>query len=200
MKILAVNGSPRKKGNTASLIERALEGASRLGAETKIIHLGDISISGCTGCEGCRDSFNCVIQDDMQDIYPQMLEADGLICASPTYFYNITSLMKAFIERCYCLENFDPQDRSRWVSAIEASGGKYASVISVCEQHSEEDMGFTAPAMTMSLQSLGYRVVDDLKAVGYFGPGVVRDNDSLMREAEDMGARLAGTILLRKRT
>jgi len=87
----------------------------------------------------------------MQKLYPLIQEADAIILGSPTYFYNITSDMKAFIERLYCYEIFHKDDRAVWLPLNEISGIKYASVIAVCEQENEMDMGFTADAMKMPL-------------------------------------------------
>jgi multimeric flavodoxin WrbA len=199
MKIIAINGSPRKKGNTARLLEEALRGALNTGTDTEMLHLADYSFGGCLGCEGCQDTFTCTIPDDMRKIYPKITEADGLILGSPTYFYNITALTKAFLERCYCLESFDQRDRSRWASILEAEGVRYASVIAVCEQHSAEDMGLTVPAMTKPLGSLGYRIVDEVRAVGFFDAGRVANDPSVLEEARSAGERLAGTVILKSK-
>lgn len=162
MKVLGVVGSKRKSGNTSVLVQRALDAAHKNGMETEIIFLGDYSIGGCTGCEGCQKTYKCIIDDDMQKIYPLLLEAEGIILGSPTYFYNVTSDMKAFIDRCYCLEAFAEDDRSVWLAINEALGGKYAAVVAIGEQHSEADLGYTAEVMEKSLQALGYRVVESV--------------------------------------
>ena len=151
MKILGIVGSKRKNGNTSALVMSALESAQGYGVETELIFLGDYSIKGCTGCEGCRDTYKCVINDDMQKIYPLLMESDAIILGSPTYFYNVTADVKAFIDRCYCFEVMSKEDRSVWMGINEVLGGRYASVIAVCEQHSPEDMGYTGEAMAKPL-------------------------------------------------
>ncbi len=198
MRILAVVGSRRKKGNTASLVRAALEGARREGAETELVFLGDYTLRGCRGCEGCKDTYRCTVRDDMQKLYPLLLEANGLILGSPTYFYNVSADMKAFLDRLYSLEVFAENDRSCWVGLPEAMGGKYAAAIAVCEQHEEKYMGFTIEAMTKSLTDLGYRVVDTVKAVGFWGAGEVLGDQKTMRRAERAGERLVRTFKLRK--
>lgn len=199
MKILGIVGSKRKKGNTYHLVERALKGAESKGAQTELIYLGDYSINGCIGCEGCKESFTCVINDDMQKLYPLLLEADGLILGSPTYFYDVSADVKAFIDRCYCFDVFADDDRSCWVSVNEALGGKYAAVVAVCEQHEEKYMGFTADVMTKSLMALGYRVVDTVKAIGFWGPGEVLNDNKLMTRTEKAGERIVSALILRDR-
>ena len=198
MKVLGIVGSNRKKGNTSTLVQEALKSITREGIETELIFLSDYKISGCCGCEGCKDTFKCVIKDDMQKLYPLLLEADGIILGSPTYFYNITSGMKAFIERCYNFEIFAEDDRSVWLSVNEALGGKYAAVISICEQHDVKDMGFTDMAMVKPLEALGYRVVDTVRVLELYEKKDALNNNSSLERAQLAGERLAKTIKLRK--
>ena len=199
MKILGIVGSKRKDGNTSNLVQEALRAAGQKGAETELIFLSDYTIQGCTGCEGCKDTLSCVIDDDMQKIYPLLLEVDGLILGSPTYFYNVTADVKSFIERCYCFEVFAEDDRSCWLSINEALGGKYAVVIAVSEQQNENDMGFTPEVMSKSLESLGYRVIDTVKILRLFEPGsALRDNQAL-EQSRTAGDRLLKTLQLRKK-
>ncbi len=199
MKIMCVVGSRRKKGNTSILTQEVLKPFEAQGVENELIFLGDYDIAGCSGCEGCRDSYKCLINDDMQKLYPALIKADALILGSPTYFYNISADMKAFIDRCYCLEVFDESDRSVWMGISEALGGKYAAVIAVCEQDNEEDMGFTVEAMVKPLEALGYRIVSVVKALHAFAEGDVSKNDRAMKEAEQAGEKLLKTLRLREK-
>lgn len=199
MKILGVVGSRRKKGNTAALVREMLKPFQVQDVETKLIFLGDYNIEGCNGCEGCKNTFKCVIDDDMQEIYPLILESDAIVLGSPAYFYNVSSDMKAFIDRCYCFEVFDDSDRSIWMGVNEALGGKYAAVAAVCEQQKEEDMGCTAEVMEKSLQALGYRVVSIVKALNLFAAGEALKDDKAMKEAGEAGQKLLKTLQLRKR-
>lgn len=199
MKILGVVGSRRKKGNTAALVREMLKPFQVQDVETKLIFLGDYNIEGCNGCEGCKNTFKCVIDDDMQEIYPLILESDAIVLGSPAYFYNVSSDMKAFIDRCYCFEVFDDSDRSIWMGVNEALGGKYAAVAAVCEQQKEEDMGCTAEVMEKSLQALGYRVVSIVKALNLFAAGEALKDDKAMKEAGEAGQKLLKTMQLRKR-
>lgn len=200
MKILGIVGSQRKKGNTATLVKRALEGAKNEGAQTELLFLGDHVIKDCSGCEACQDTHRCVVDDDMQKIYPILMEADAIILGSPTYFYNVTAQVKAFIDRCYCFNVFTADDRSCWISINEALGGKYAVTVAVCEQHDERDMGFTSEAMSKPLEALGYRVVDNVKAIGLFEKGAACQDDEKMAQARRAGVKLAKVIKLRKET
>lgn len=200
MKVLGISGSRRKNGNTAYLVQQALDAVKCKEIETELIFLGDYNIRGCTGCEGCKDSYKCVIMDDMQKLYPSILEADAIITGSPTYFYNITSDMKAFIERLYCFQLFAEDDRSVWSSINEVLGGKYAVVISICEQNDEKDMGFTTEAMCKPLEGLGYRVIANVKTLKLFKKGDVLKNQDSLDQAIRAGKKLKKTLTLRKET
>jgi multimeric flavodoxin WrbA len=168
---LGLVGSYRKGGNTDVLVRKVLEGAGNQGFETTCLYLPDYQIRDCNGCEGCRKSARCVVQDDMQKLYPLLEEADGLVIGSPTYFYNVTGIMKNFLDRLYCFDFFDETDRSVWIGLFELAAAKYAVTVAVCEQESEADMGYTSPAMSRSLEAVGYRVVENVKALRLFEKG-----------------------------
>jgi len=106
MKILAIQGSPRKNGNTATLLMHYLKGIEKnhRDAEIKLINVAEKNIKSCKGCQGCRDSHRkCVINDDMQDLFPIILEADLLILATSIYWWSITAQAKQFLDRLYAL-------------------------------------------------------------------------------------------------
>ncbi len=198
MKILGIAGSKRKTGNTATLVNEALNEAKKEGIDTEIIYLGDYHIKGCLGCEKCKDSYTCIIEDDMQKIYPKIMEADGIILGSPTYFYNITSDVKAFIERLYCYEILDESNRAVWMSLNEALGGKYAVTIAICEQQNEKDMGSTSKVMDLSLTSLGYRIVDSVKILNLFDISAAKHSDDAKKRSRRAGSTLVKTLLLKE--
>lgn len=102
MKVLAINGSARKDGNTAIMIRRALEELEREGIETELIQLSGKTIHGCKACKKCFKNKNkrCVFdKDDFNDCLEKMIEADGIILGSPTYFTDVTAEMKGLIDR-----------------------------------------------------------------------------------------------------
>lgn len=196
--ILGIVGSNRKNGNTSILVQKALEVAEKEGAQTELLFLSDYNYSDCTGCEGCAKDFQCVTDDDMQQLYPKIHKADGIVLGSPTYFYNLTALMKAFIDRLYCYEIFDKEDRRVWIPLNEALGMKYALVIAICEQQTAEDLGFTDQAMSKPLEALGYRVTDALKILHAFKKGDVFSQPETVQTVKEAGKRLVKTIQLRE--
>lgn len=200
MKVLGIVGSRRKKGNTAYLMQQTLNEIKGEEVETELIFLADYNIRGCIGCEGCKDTYKCVIKDDMQKIYPLIINSDALILGSPTYFYNITAEMKAFIERLYCFQIFAEDDRSVWSSINEVLGSKYAAVISICEQNDKKDMGFTAEAMCKPLEGLGYRVIETVEILKLFNKGDALENHEALDQVKMAGKKLVKTIRLRGKT
>lgn len=101
-KVLAINGSPRKDGNTSILIRLILKELENEGIETEIIQLGGKKIHGCTSCMKCFENRDrkCVIDDDLVNTcIEKMSKADGIIFGSPVYFLDMTSEMKALIDR-----------------------------------------------------------------------------------------------------
>jgi len=102
MKVIAINGSARKNGNTAILINYTLEEINQKGIETDFIQLAGKQIHGCIACRKCfaNKDQRCAVQDDiLNGCLEKMLEADGIVLGSPTYFSDITTEMKALIDR-----------------------------------------------------------------------------------------------------
>ena len=103
MKIVGILGSPREGGNTEIFLDVALEEAQKNGVIIDKISLRDKSIAPCDGCLGCTQTGKCVIEDDGQEVYNKMLEAEGIIWATPVYFWSMTSHTKTLMDRTYAL-------------------------------------------------------------------------------------------------
>ena len=104
MKVIAFNGSPRKKWNTATLLEKALEGTASQGAETELIHLYDLNFKGCRSCFACKTKGGisygrCAAKDDLAPILEKVEEADSIILGSPIYYGTVSGEMRSFMER-----------------------------------------------------------------------------------------------------
>ena len=196
MKVLALSGSRRKNGNTSALLREALTPFSDAGWDTELIYLGDYEIQACRGCEGCAKSSRCVINDGMTGLYPLLEESDALIAGSPTYFYNVSSDMKRFIDRCYCLTSYHRKDRSAWISALERGKPRFAGLISICEQPEREGLGLTSAAMKAAFGSLGYRIVFSQEVIHAFDPGEVSSRREVLEKAARLSLRLLRTCQL----
>ncbi len=100
MKVIGINGSARKNGNTSILIQTVFEELEKQDIETELIQLFDKEIKSCNGCFACKENRKCIIKNDaFNECFHKMIEADGIILGSPVYSADISSKMKAFIER-----------------------------------------------------------------------------------------------------
>ncbi|RQD83327.1 MAG: flavodoxin family protein, partial [Methanocalculus sp. MSAO_Arc2] len=185
--ILGVVGSPRKGGNSDILLEHILKGAGETGAATEAIYLRDYQFSSCTGCEACRKDGVCTgLYDGMTLLYPKIFASQALVLVSPTHTYNITAMMKAFIDRCYCYYDFADTRPRAWSSRLAGQGRK-AVIASVCEQENKEDMGVAMEALRLPLQAMGYEIVAEITVFSLFDRGAVRNCPDVLEEAELAG-------------
>ena len=115
--ILAFNGSPRLNGNTASMLQAALDGAASTGAETKLIQLYPLKFKGCVSCFSCkikggRHGF-CAMKDELSPVLEQMASAEALIFGSPIYYYNVTPELLGLLHR-FMFSNMLYNKKNRW--------------------------------------------------------------------------------------
>jgi len=133
MKVLAINGSARKDGNTAILINRVFEELGKQGIETEMVQLSGKKIRGCTACYGCfeKKDRRCAVKDDMlNELIEKMEEADGIILASPTYFTDVSAELKAVIDRAGLVSRANDDMFKRKIGAavvaVRRAGSIYA--------------------------------------------------------------------------
>ena len=127
MKVIAINGSPRKNGNTSQALKIMADELEEQGIEVEIIQIGHLNIHGCLGCGYCRTSADnqCVFKDDIvNDVAKKMREADGFILASPTYYAGIAGTMKAFLDRVfYTSSKYFKYKVATSISVVRRAGG-----------------------------------------------------------------------------
>ena len=180
--VLAIQGSPRKGGNTQLLVEKILEGARDSGATTEMLQLADMAIAECDGCHVCWQGDDCPKDDDMNAVFPKLARSDVVVLGTPVYWYGPTALMKAFVDRfCYfnCPEN-RPKIR-----------GKRAVLVVPFEETSAET---AAPLVAMFEKSLAYLEMNLAAAIivpGVGEKGAILEHPGRLQEAYDLGRRLA---------
>ncbi|MCL2572887.1 MAG: flavodoxin family protein [Defluviitaleaceae bacterium] len=128
MKVLAINGSPRIKGNTAAMLNTVLTVAEKAGLETEYYQAGGQATHGCKACGYCgTNKGQCITEDWINDVYPKMKEADAIVIGSPTYFSDLTPETKALIDRTGFISRRDGNAFSRKVgaavTAVRRAGG-----------------------------------------------------------------------------
>lgn len=113
-KIMILNGSPRRKGNTEALLQQFIQGAESAGNTVTEFFLDGMDIHGCKGCFGGGKDLEhpCVQRDDMQKIYPVYQEADVVVLASPLYYWTISGQLKAAFDRLFAVAECDPNYRN----------------------------------------------------------------------------------------
>lgn len=107
-KILVILGGGRPKGNTRQLVDSFMQGVMDAGHTVELISLNKVEVNGCIGCNACRYGKSCVQKDGFNELVPKIKEADLIVFASPLLFWTISSKLKAFIERFYCIAEEDP--------------------------------------------------------------------------------------------
>ena len=180
MRVLGISCSPRRGGNTEILILESLKGASLLGAETNFLRLSDLNINPCRGCQSCVKDGVCIIEDDMQMVYQNLIEADGIIIGSPVYFWSVSTLAKIFMDRTYALRY--PTRKLR---------GKVGGAIAVAAHR-----GCSNTLSTINNFFLHHKmVVIGLGVSGYaFQAGDIRKDERAMRESREMGEEIVNLI------
>ncbi len=185
MKVLGIMGSPRIKSNTDLLLDEALKGAQSQGAEVEKIIVDKLKIAPCKEYYGCLKDGNCVIRDDMDAIYPKLLEADRLIVASPMFFYGITSQLKALIDRCqatwarkYVLkQKFSDKERKGAFIAVGATKGKQLFDGSIF-------------VIKYFFKAVDVEYADELLIRGVDQRGEIKDHPTALADAFELGKRL----------
>jgi multimeric flavodoxin WrbA len=103
--IVILKGSPRERGNSSVLADQAQAGAEAAGADVESFYLHGMDIRPCDGCDFCRGTGVCAVEDDMQKLYPKLLAADAVVLASPIYWFTFSAQLKMCIDRWYALWN-----------------------------------------------------------------------------------------------
>jgi multimeric flavodoxin WrbA len=178
-KVVAFTGSPRKNGNTATLVKEVIRGAQDAGAETTIFNLYDMNIKPCQGCFVCRKTGHCVLQqDDFQSMFKHIIDADVVVFGSPVYVFQITAQMKLLWDRLCGLidENYQPRYAAKSLIMVYSQGNPNAQAFQPSFQTNEE-----------VLKMLGLNVVDTILLTGGVDSNTAANNEELLLKAYEAG-------------
>lgn len=183
-KILVLLGSPRKKGNSAILAGEIARGAKAGKAKVETIFLQGKSIAPCNGCMACqkKGAKGCAIKDDMQEIYPKLIEADGWVIASPVYWFTMSAQTKLFMDRCFGLPAYqkDPFRGKR---------------IAIAMTYGDVDPFTSGCVNALRAFQDAYRYTESPIVGMVYGsamePGEIKANEKVMAEAFDLGKMMA---------
>ncbi len=190
-RVVAFLGSPRRGGNTDTLLDYALEGAEEAGASSEKLALNELSMSPCQGCESCHETGICRIEDDFQELYRRLRDNSLFILGSPVYFSGVSAQAKIMIDRCQCCwaarfilnRQVAPPGPSRrgLILGVGAMEGK------------ERFSGFLAEARSFyavnNIHNAGELLVDGTDA-----RGIIIEKKAALEEARSLGRKLVQGI------
>jgi multimeric flavodoxin WrbA len=191
MHVIAFNGSPRKKGNTSTIIHTILEEAASTGAETTDVHLHSLNMKGCQGCLSCKTKLGVCAQKD--DLFPH-LEAikscDAIIYGTPIYMFRITGQMKLFVDRMYCFAA-PRTDGGRGYDSQIPAGKKFATIFS--QGAEDPDQYGRSIRYLVGMVGTGFGI-EEAGRIIHTGAnmGPAEENEALLEQARALGRKLAG--------
>lgn len=179
MKIVGLNGSGRRNGNTELLLRKALKGAEKMGAAVEQVNLAELNIRPCRGCMACvfKES-GCPVDDDMPLLLEKLAAADGLILAAPTYILSPAGVVKMVLDRSLPM----------FKKAPGLKNNRFAVTINVAGLKEWNDMG--QEQLTLFALVYQFKIIGTLQAYGP-GPGEVLLEPGIPEKAENLGISLA---------
>jgi len=186
MKVLAILGSPRRGGNTEILLEEALRGASSHGGLCEKVVLRDLKITPCLEIYKCTEAGVCAIKDDMQALFPKISQTERLIIASPIFFYSVSALAKAMIDRC----------QSLWVKKyllslpVSPIADRRGAFISVAATRGKKLFDGARLTIRYFFDAIDVAYSDELFVRGVDEKGEVRSQPDVLDAAYGLGRRL----------
>jgi multimeric flavodoxin WrbA len=183
-KVMIAVGSPRTRGNSSTLAAQVAAGVKAGGAQDETFYLHGMNIKPCTACDGCRKKthVDCVIKDDMQILYPKLRSADAVVIASPIYWFTFSAQTKVFIDRWYGLGGDE---------GYALAGKKFALLLS----YADADPFLSGAVNALRTFQDALRFIEaELVGMVYGSAskaGEIKKNKALMKEAFELGLRLA---------
>jgi multimeric flavodoxin WrbA len=193
MKVIGISGSPRPEGNTTLLVREALNAVAEEGIETEFISLADKELNPCIGCNLCKETGNCQIIDDIEEILEKMKEADGIILGSPVYFGGVSAQLKMLMDRSRPLRmGFQLRNKVGGAIAVGASrnGGQETTIQQIHNFfliHSMIVVGDNDPTAHYGGAGVGK------------SPGDCKDDNIGLETARNLGKKVAEIIKLIKK-
>lgn len=192
VKVLGLFGSPRRGGNTDLLLEEMLKGAEEDGAQIERIIISELKFSPCIECHGCDETGVCVLHDDMEKVYPKLLEADWIILASPIFFYGVTAWTKALIDRVQSL-----WVRKYRLKLAPGNRGRRRKGFFISVGATKGARLFDGAMLTVQyfFDALGVDFTGHLLFKGVEGKGDIRSHPTALRQAFEAGKASANSSL-----
>ena len=190
MKIVSVLGSPRDKGNSATIANHLCNKAEKLGAEATTFVLNNLKYRGCQGCMACKTKLDrCILEDDLTEVLEAIRDTDVLVLASPVYFWDVSGQLKTFMDRTYSY--LVPDFITNPVKSRLSPGKKLVFIVT---QGNPDESMFTNifPKFEYFFRNFGFNETHLIRACGLREPGEVASQEDVMRLAEEIAEKLCG--------
>ncbi|MCB2181137.1 MAG: flavodoxin family protein [Desulfobulbaceae bacterium] len=189
LKVLAFNGSPRRKGNTEVLLAAVEKGILSAGGEMEIVRLADLDISPCISCGGCDKTGVCVVEDGMTALYEKIDGSRRIILASPIYFYSITAQAKAFVDRSQAMwsKKYLLKKKGEWQEDPDRLG-YFVSVAATRGEKIFEGAELTARYF---YDAIGFHYCNSLLVKGIDKRGEMAAAEEKIKAGEEFGRKIA---------
>ncbi len=185
MKVLGISGSPRVGGNTDILLDNVLEGAKSKGADTEKVVLNKLRFSPCQECENIKDDGSCIVQDDMQELYKKIKDADALILASPIFFGSLSAQTKMMIDRFQCAW------RAKYIFKKDTGYKKIKGAFISIEGSDRKDFFASAKSIVRNLfATINVDYKDDLFCPGVDEKASILKHEDYLKRAFELGASI----------
>ncbi len=182
--ILILKGSPREHGNSAALAEQAAAGARANGAQVESVYLHGLDIRPCDACDLCKEpGGSCVIEDDMQPLYPKLVDADAIILATPIYWFTFTAQLKVCMDRWYAFQS------SRW---NEISNKPFGIILTYGDTDLYTSGGINAIHTFETMARFLHAEIVEVVHGSVNDVGEAEQHPELMQQAYRLGQTLAG--------
>jgi multimeric flavodoxin WrbA len=188
MNCVCLLGSPRTKGNSATLAARFTQTAQSLGADVQTFALNELSFQGCQACFACKgQEEECILEDDLREVLQAIQACDCLVLASPIYFGDVTAQTKAFIDRSF---SFLRPDFKTSAQPGRLSGDKHLVFILTQGDPDEESFKDVYPKYARFLKMEGYAQTHLIRGCGLMGPDDAAGDETALRQAEELARQL----------
>jgi multimeric flavodoxin WrbA len=191
--VLGISGSPKRHGNTETLLDSFLDGAGSAGASVEKVVLKDLDYSPCRGCNACHKDGNCIVKDDAPPLFDRIMAADCLAVASPIYSMGITAQLKGFIDRGQYLWarkfvlktlDFSPEHLARHKGIFISTAG----------QNWDHVFDGAYPSLTALFHDAGFEYYDNIVANNMDTWKGIKNHPTAMKEAFGKGQKIVAVL------
>ena len=184
LKAIGIAGSPRRSGNSTTLMKAVLEGAAA-GAATEVVHLNDLTFRGCQGCEPCTDDTSCRVEDELTPVMAKVRAADIWVLAAPIYYDGVSGQLKLFFDRLRHITHDGPPLRPM------LEGKRSAAIVVTYEDKRRDDYRDVAQRLANYLSWMGEFVAVEVMDEARLGPSdAAAGRPELLAKARELGKKL----------